>query len=1191
VATSAIVSALTPLPPSPKQSILVNARDAAAPQEFVYGEVRKGGITTYYETTRGGSVLYQIIAVAAHEVESIDAIYVNDKQVTLSADGYDNGSRQGAGWVTDDEWTSDDTEHEIRIFYHTGNQTAITDTFANSSVETLDSVFFDTGNTEVDSQNFGGVGQPTKASFVGNGIAYIFVRYSFNAGVFSKGLPLITCKLKGKKVYDPRTTSTAYSNNAALCIRDYLTSAYGLNDPNIDDTVFSAAANTCDENVSLDAGGTEKRYTLNGVVRADQPYGDVLQQMITSCGGTLFWGGGKWKLGVGEYNAPTKVLTLDDLRSNISVQTRTNLRDQFNRVQGVFTDASNRYLVADYPPIESATFLAQDDGVEQTLDFDLPFTTSSATAQRLAKQTLFRGREQMVFSADFGLNAFDVEVGEIVALTVDRYGWTEKEFEVVGWNFNSSSEGGDLRVSLTLRETSSAAFDWNAEEIEVTNNDSTLEPPTATATVSIGTLSVQSINNPGGGLIPLLVFPISVTDEDLVEDYVYQWRENSIDYSGNGGFVELSGTPTAREQLVYDAYLDVLYRVPDQDGFDNYVSGAGSSLTDAQIRAQLAASPEGVNQAPFQSIVSITKQSEIRALQFGQYYDLRAVSRNPLGFTSAPATTTILIEEDTTAPPVPTFTGKSNTVLGKQITFRWNNPSTDGLGNPVYDLAYTEVFRNTSNTTSGAVRLGTSTTEEYIDTTPNASTTYWYFARAVDYTGNTSAFTSGRSSTSGAEPTDGVDGADGISSIQLTIFRRSTTSPSTPSGGSYNFDTSSLSAPSGWTDTVPTGTDPIYASTGKASILGDSGTDFSITWSTPRLFVQNGEDGDPGPKGDDGARGPGRWHVQASPFSLPTTSSSAQTVWNNNVGFAPVVDDQVWFYTGTLSNPTSQAVFICSSVTNAVTHTWVFQDEVIDGNLLVTGTVSADKIKLLGGGSITGDGSNNLIISSGGVGATELASGAVTSVKFANTVQSDDYSASTAGWQISRATGSAEFNEITARGTVRSNTFTSGSSGWEINSNGNAEFNNVTVRGTLDATNTTVSGTFDGPDAITQNTIVNAGDAYSNFGATGNGSFQNEVNVTVTFSGPTKVAIFWQLVQDFATAGANWGYRIREGGTTSSGGTTIDSYTGLADLSEHAGGVSLYSVSAGTYTFRFDSWGSSSNVNVDEIRLVVFGGY
>jgi hypothetical protein len=44
----------------------------------------------------------------------------------------------------------------------------------------------------------------------------------------------------------------------------------------------------------------------------------------------------------------------------------------------------------------------------------------------LPKLTLFRGREQMTLTADFGLNAFDVDVGEIIAFTNPRYGWYEK---------------------------------------------------------------------------------------------------------------------------------------------------------------------------------------------------------------------------------------------------------------------------------------------------------------------------------------------------------------------------------------------------------------------------------------------------------------------------------------------------------------------------------------------------------------------------------------------------------------------------------------------------------------------------------------------------------------------------------------------------------------------------------------------
>ena len=622
VATNAILTALTPAPPTPKQSLLVNSRDAAAPQEFVYGEVRKGGPITYLETTRGGSVLYMIIHLAAHEIESVETVYINDEVARITGDGFGpNGSgREGAGWVLNDNWTDGPGEHEVRIFYHLGNQTSITDTFANSSTESLDSVFFNTGSSDEDSQNFGGVGQPTKASFVGNGIAYLFVRFGYAAGVFQNGIPTITARIKGKKVYDPRTTATAYSNNAALCIRDFLTSAYGLNDSQVDDTVFGNAANVCDEVIDLaplsDAWSsgvsyqtasfniftgvsipvskvsndgfnyvcilshtsgastepgvgvdwetyweldTEKRYTLNGLVRANQNYGDVLQQMVTSCAGTLFWGAGKWKLAAGEYNAPTKMLTLDDLRSNISLQTRVNLRDQFNRVQGVFNDADQRYIAADYPPIESATFLAEDDGVEQTLDLDLPFTTSSATAQRLAKMTLFRGREQMVFQAEFGMNAFDVEVAEIISLTISRYGWTNKEFEVVSWRFFIGSEG-DMRVAMSLRETSSAAFSWSAEESDLAANNSDLTlnrifvlDGVTTSTNADGEVIVKDGGVDTTQLADLAVSTVKVTDRAITNQTSSNPSDASTTSSAWVSAGSLSISASANEQILVGA--------------------------------------------------------------------------------------------------------------------------------------------------------------------------------------------------------------------------------------------------------------------------------------------------------------------------------------------------------------------------------------------------------------------------------------------------------------------------------------------------------------------------------------------------------------------------------------------------------------------------------------------------------------
>lgn len=327
----------------------------------------------------------------------------------------------------------------------------------------------------------------------GGRVSRVYVRLKFDQNVFAQGVPLFTAKIQGKKVYDPRTATTAYSSNAALCVRDYLVSKYGLNNSGaVNDISFSAAANTCDETVILTGSGAENRYEINGVVSLDQSPGDILADMMTACAGTLFWGAGNWQLKVGEYTSAVKTFTLDDFRSAITLDTKHSRRDNFNIVRGTFVDAETDFIRADYPEIKSITFINNDNGLESAIDLTLPLTTSSSMAQRLAKMTLFRAREQMTLTADFGMEAFDVQVGDVVGITNARYGWTAKEFEVVGWKFGNNGEAGEIIISLTLRETSSSAFSWSAEEADLAANDSTLPSPA-------GNLTIASLSTGGGG--------------------------------------------------------------------------------------------------------------------------------------------------------------------------------------------------------------------------------------------------------------------------------------------------------------------------------------------------------------------------------------------------------------------------------------------------------------------------------------------------------------------------------------------------------------------------------------------------------------------------------------------------------------------------------------------------------------------
>ena len=107
----------------------------------------------------------------------------------------------------------------------------------------------------------------------------------------------------------------------------------------------------------------------------------------------------------------------------------------------------------------------------------------------------------------------------------------------------------------------------------------------------------------------------------------------------------------------------------------------------------------------------------------------------------------------------------------------------------------------------------------------------------------------GATGATGAAGADGIDGTDGNTVANITIYRRDTSTPATPSGGAYNFDTNVVTAPDGWSSLIPAGSDPIYASVGIAAIVGTSGVDSSIPWGSPNVLAQNGTNGTSGSDG------------------------------------------------------------------------------------------------------------------------------------------------------------------------------------------------------------------------------------------------------------------------------------------------------------------------------------------------------
>ncbi len=365
------------------------------------------------------------------------------------------------------------------------------------------------------------------------GICYAYFILEFDRDVYPTGIPNISAVIRGAKVHDPRTGTTAWSANPALCILDYLKDdelGLGVSDAEVDEASFIAAANLCDEAVNIAAGGTEKRYELHGVVQASATPESSLEAMLTTMGAGLSYSGGMFGLVGAAFEPATLTLTEDDFLGPIEIQGKRSATETINAVRGVFPAASINYQEDDFPSIKSSAF-AEQDGRTIWADLNLDMTTSSSMCQRLAKIALLRSRQQITCNVPAKLRAATLQPGSTVNLTIDRYGWSEKTFEVIEWSFQISD--GALACVLSLREIDAAIFNWTTDEEELfsagaptmLSDRQTLRPP---GPPEIATAAIQLV---GGEVVEALSIAWEVTAGNYGGHYEVEYTYDLIEIS------------------------------------------------------------------------------------------------------------------------------------------------------------------------------------------------------------------------------------------------------------------------------------------------------------------------------------------------------------------------------------------------------------------------------------------------------------------------------------------------------------------------------------------------------------------------------------------------------------------------------------------------------------------------------------
>jgi hypothetical protein len=475
---------------------VLTSRNSIAPRQIIYGQVRTGGVLVFAMSSGSDNkYLHLLVAYAGHECDSVSDFWLDNWKLTLDGSGNCTGSTDPQGN------SSSKYSGLVRVKNHLGASGQTVDTDLQTDI--------------------GSTVWPNSAKL--QGICYDYVRLSFDQNTFSGGWPNVSRLIKGKKIYDSRSSTTVWSDNWANCIADFLRDTVvglGATSAEIDDAILQASANKSDEAVSLTAGGTEPRWTINGMADSSNTPGTVLADMLAAGVGIAPWVGGQFKIIAGAHSSSVQTITLDDATGPITVVTGDSLADTFNAVQGTFISPQNQWQPADFPPVTSSTYQTEDGGRQLWKDIQLPFTSRPATAQRVAKVVLEMSRRDITVQFPGKMTLQNICAGDVVALTIPKYSWSSKLFEVVQAVDSLDTTNKDapaLGIGLLLRSTESTVWSDAADTTVTPVTPTNQYDPFALTAVTPATPTLTSANvTQDGYVIPRIEVDFTASTDQMV---------------------------------------------------------------------------------------------------------------------------------------------------------------------------------------------------------------------------------------------------------------------------------------------------------------------------------------------------------------------------------------------------------------------------------------------------------------------------------------------------------------------------------------------------------------------------------------------------------------------------------------------------------------------------------------------------
>ena len=495
-----------------ERGILLNKQSNNACIPVIYGERLVGGTRVFIETSgTDNTYLYVALALSEGEINSIEQIKVDDKEVTFDGALTHGTTREVAN--SDSNFYKDSTSHiQIQAFLGKDDQVA-------SSVLTPLSSW----------------GSNHKLS----GICYLAVRFKWNQDIFG-GIPQIQAKVKGKKIVTLASNlseqTASFSTNPAFCLLDYLRNeryGKGLATASLDLQSFYDASQVCVTQVTPYSGGSDINiFDCNAVIDTSKKVLDNVREIVKGMRGYLPYVQGKYKLVIETTGSASVSLTEDDIIGGYALASPTK-NSKYNRVIVSYIDPARNYQVNEvqYPAIDDsgydtadkhATMKTADGGFLLEGRFDFRTITSTYQAEEMAEIILRRSRESLGLSINCGFKAYELHIGDICNVTLSSLGFSSKAFRVLSMTFNE-----DYTINLNLVEYQASHYTWATKGQVASTPSTTLPNPFTIQPPASVTLSDQLIEYNDGTCIVAMDVSVGASSDSFIDFYQVEYKLSS----------------------------------------------------------------------------------------------------------------------------------------------------------------------------------------------------------------------------------------------------------------------------------------------------------------------------------------------------------------------------------------------------------------------------------------------------------------------------------------------------------------------------------------------------------------------------------------------------------------------------------------------------------------------------------------